>query len=352
MAIYYLCPEHRHPVGGVRVIYRHVDILNAHGIPAYVVHRTPGFRTDWFDNDTAIVYWRDTRPERLLARLRRRLLPEAVIELPIRGGRAARIGAGDILVVPEIYGPDLAAAQGRGIPKVVLNQNCYLTFNGYSLDPGRRITPYQHPDVLATLVNSEDGEDYLRHAFPALALHRFRLSIDPERFAYRGEKRRQLCFSCIKNRADAMQVINILKFRDALRGFEVVPFINRPQQEVARIYQDSALFLSFGYPEGFGLPAAEAMACGCVVVGFHGGGGREFFRPEFSYPIEQGDILGFARTVERVIEGLDRDPETFAAKGRAASEFIHAHYAPEREGAEVLGAWRAILERAGQVGGA
>jgi len=27
---------------------------------------------------------------------------------------------------------------------------------------------------------------------------------------------------------------------------------------VARIYQESLLFLSFGYPEGFGLPAAEA----------------------------------------------------------------------------------------------
>ena len=53
-----------------------------------------------------------------------------------------------------------------------------------------------------------------------------------------------------------------------LADFEIVPFINISQNEVIRILKDSLIFLSFGYPEGFGLPAAEAMACGCVTIGF------------------------------------------------------------------------------------
>ena len=36
------------------------------------------------------------------------------------------------------------------------------------------------------------------------------------------------------------------------------------------------LFLSCGHPEGFGLPLAEAIACGCLVVGYHGLAGRDF----------------------------------------------------------------------------
>ena len=38
------------------------------------------------------------------------------------------------------------------------------------------------------------------------------------------------------------------------------------------------IFLSFGHPEGFGLPITEAMASGYWVIGYHGGGGRELFR--------------------------------------------------------------------------
>lgn len=343
MAIYYLCPEHQTPVGGVRVIYRHVDILNKHGIPAYVVHSTKGFRVNWFENQTPIVYWGNSWLDRLVAKLKRRFDTTAVIDISISGGSTQRISSADILVVPEMYGPDLAAAYGRGIKKVVLNQNCYLTFNGYSFQRDRLITPYSHKDVLATLINSIDGEEYLHYAFPELPLHRFRLSIDPQRFSYQAKKKRQICFSRIKNQADAMQVVNILKFRGALKDFDLVPFINIPQAEVARIYQESLLFLSFGYPEGFGLPPAEAMACGCVAIGFHGGGGSEFFQSEFSYPIEQGDIIGFARTVEEVIKSFEQNPAAVLEKGRMAADFIRDHYSPEKEEAEVIGAWRAII---------
>lgn len=142
-----------------------------------------------------------------------------------------------------------------------------------------------------------------------------------------------------------MQVINILKFRGALKDFEIIPFINIPQTEVARIYQESLLFLSFGYPEGFGLPAAEAMASGCVVIGFHGGGGREFFKPEFSYPIEQGDIIGFAKTVEEVIQSFEQDPAPILEKGRLAANYIREQYSFELEEQEVVSAWRSILSK-------
>ena len=226
-----------------------------------------------------------------------------------------------------------------------MNQNSYLTFVGYSLNKERLITPYHHPDVLATLINSADGECYLQHAFPDLPLYRFRLSIDSKLFSFHEKKKKQLCFSRIKNQQDAMQVINILKFRGVLDDFEIIPFINIPQSEVARNYQESLLFLSFGYPEGFGLPAAEAMACGCVVIGFHGGGGREFFNPEFSYPIDQGDIIGFAKTVEQVIQSFELDPAPILEKGRLAANYIHENYSFELEEQELVSAWCSIISK-------
>jgi glycosyltransferase involved in cell wall biosynthesis len=121
-------------------------------------------------------------------------------------------------------------------------------------------------------------------------------------------------------------VINILRVRGALRGWNVVPFINRPQSEVASIMKESLIFLSFGYPEGFGLPAAEAMACGCLVIGDHGGTGREFFKPEFSFPIQVGDIVGFGRTVEEVLTTYDDQRGHYERMRKSAAQFMSRTY--------------------------
>ena len=50
------------------------------------------------------------------------------------------------------------------------------------------------------------------------------------------------------------------------------------EAEVARDPSGVTVFLSLNKAEGFGLPPAEAIACGCRVVGFHGMAAREFFR--------------------------------------------------------------------------
>ena len=63
--------------------------------------------------------------------------PDQAIELPIQGGTRPVIDATDILVIPELYGSNLAA---RSIKKVILNQNSSLTFNGYSLNKARLMT--------------------------------------------------------------------------------------------------------------------------------------------------------------------------------------------------------------------
>ncbi len=48
------------------------------------------------------------------------------------------------------------------------------------------------------------------------------------------------------------------------------------REKVAEELKKSNIFLNIGYPEGFPFPPLEAMACGCIVVGYTGGGGNEF----------------------------------------------------------------------------
>lgn len=346
MTVHYLCSDSNSPTGGIKVIYRHVDILNRHGVSAYVLHQKRGFRCTWFDNDTRIAYT-DAPFKSLLSRARNRIKdkldPGRVQTIPLRRVAETEISPGDFLVLPEKYGPELAAI-GRGIPRVILNQNGFLTFRRFGFDAKFNANPYSDATVRGVLVNSEHVEEYLQYTFPGLHTQRFSLSIDPGLFRLHAPKKKQISFSQIKNATDALQVVSILKCRGALEGWEVVPFTNLPQHQVAAIMRDSLVFLSLGNREGFGLPPAEAMACGCVVVGYHGWGGREFFKPEFSFPIEDGDIIGFARKVEEVMRQYDRDPQPLIDMGRRAADFITLTYSPEAEERQLVAAWRAILD--------
>jgi glycosyltransferase involved in cell wall biosynthesis len=69
---------------------------------------------------------------------------------------------------------------------------------------------------------------------------------------------------------------------DDLSEFDLTDFVLiRPtnDSEMAEIYNRSHIFVSTSWAEGFGLPALEAMACGCVVILTDAGGVNEYAAP-------------------------------------------------------------------------
>ncbi len=313
MNIYVLCPDHDTPSGGVRKLYRHVDVLNDSGFSAWVLHQKKGFRCSWVANATRVeTYGR---------------MIKAIMRDP-----------DSYLVFPEIYGPTIAE-YAPGVKKVIFNQSGYYTFVGYSLDSRDLDCPYLSPDVIAALVVSEDTQTYLHYVFPQLPIHRLRNGIDAELFAYSAQKRPQIAFMPGKNDEDITQVVNLLKFRGALQSYALVPITRRSEVQVAAILRESLIFLSFGVQEGFGLPPAEAMACGCIVVGYDGMGGREFLHTPLAYPVPTKDVVRFAQVVEQVIELHAQQPRALADQARRAAAYIHQTYSPANERRDILAFW-------------
>ena len=107
---------------------------------------------------------------------------------------------------------------------------------------------------------------------------------------------------------------------------------------------ESLIYLSFSTREGFGLPAAEAMACGCVVIGYTGLGGDEFFDPSYCYPVAEGDLIGFVRTIEDVIETHHKDETKLTKQRRLASKTISQKYSRSRARESVIKAFRQLLD--------
>jgi glycosyltransferase involved in cell wall biosynthesis len=346
MNIYTLCPDGNHPCGGIRVFYQYTDLLNKNGYSAFILHHKRGFRCTWFENKTKIAYIDNSRVRRFASKIERLLNRGSPSnKLYLLNAPTSKATPEDFFILPAIGGPNLAII-APGSKKIIFNQGCYYaTFKGYTIEAEKCASPYLHEDVIGAIVVSEDSKRYLQYVFPNLYVFRHHNSIDPTLFSYQENKKRQICFITSKNMEDIRQVINILRFRNALDDFQLVPISNKTQREISQIFKQSLIFLSFGSAEGCPMPPAEAMACGCIVIGYHGRGGKEYFKPEFSFPIEAGDIIGFAKTVEEVINIYEKEPHKLLQKTRKASAYIRKNYSPEREQRDVVEFWSSIVEK-------
>jgi glycosyltransferase involved in cell wall biosynthesis len=318
VTIYFDCPETPEPIGGIKQIYRQVDVLNSRGIPAKVVHATEGFRCGWFSHQTSIGYAADLAPT-----------------------------AKDYLVVPECRPPGEKALSDSfpWLRRVVFNQNCYLTFKDADLREGLNggyRSVYEDPKTVAVITVSRDSERVLRYLFPHLDIHTVRCGINPDVFRFAERKERVVSFTVRKNKV-LREVLHGLRVRGSLDGYQVCPIDNMPQHEVAEVMHRSLIFLTALNYEGFGLPPAEAMASGCVVVGFDGRGGREYFTSQTGFPVPIGDLGRFIEVVETVLRMADDDMEALHTIRRRASSFITSEYSLAQEADSVVAAWERIL---------
>ncbi len=311
--IYFLTPDHSQPAGGIRVIYRHVDILNQLGIRAFVLHQNSGFRCNWFENSTSIVY---------------------------RG--STKVFRGDILVLPEICLDVLDRLSGA-TDYAIFNQGVHLSWKPACKNLSKHYKPGNGLRGVATV--SLHSQKMLRFAFGCDPF-RIHVGIDSSVFHPNGGPRsNRLSYMPRRMPQDARLVLDILRSRGALDGWDVVALDDMNQSDVAAELRKSKIFLSFGYQEGFGFPPAEAMACGNYVLGYHGFGGQEYFRPEFSVPIATGDAMSFAQAVEAAIQKENLQPGWCEERGSLASSFVLDQYSLDREFVEVRQFYEGMIEK-------
>jgi glycosyltransferase involved in cell wall biosynthesis len=85
------------------------------------------------------------------------------------------------------------------------------------------------------------------------------------------------------------------------------------------------------------------MSAGCVTLGFHGNGGKEFLKAPYGFPIETNDVLAMATTMEHLLKRFEEDPESISLLQQESSNFIQQNYSLEREKESILTFWKSIV---------
>lgn len=323
--IYILATDDNTPSGGRRVIYTLVDLLCNLGYEAYALHQTKDFRYTWFPNDTPVCWTQEIQKRKYKPRTAIRRIQLSINQLYDRlTSKAAplvTICKEDLIVIPENRVTHITNIFPEN-QKVILNQNPYIFLR--QTGPLRFEKAISHPSIIGWWTVSKLIDDILLKLNVTQPICRIPNIIDPALYELSKEKKRQIAYMPRRLNGDAEAVIRLLQTRGCCKDWQIVPIDNCSPTEVSRILQESLIFLSFSHREGFGLPPAEAMACGCIVIGYTGNAGNEFMTPDLCFPIDDGDLLSFAQTVEHAI-ARSRKSELEEIGSRAAEYIIDTY---------------------------
>ena len=319
-------PDISVPLGGVKQMHRLAEAFGKLNRQATLIQEQADFHPGWFQSDVNTISEAEW--------LRRDDLDPSK----------------DIVLMPETYNGEFLSYASI-LPKVIFNQNGAYSFGDpdkVSMHrPGGLMDLYGHPLVRHILCVSEHDYELIAIGFKAgpRRVSTIRNSIDTHVFKPLGVKKKQVCYMSRKNSRDALVVVEMLRRCKWFESWSVVSIKKQPQSVVAEIMRESLIFLSFGHPEGFGLPVAEAMASSCYVIGYSGLGGRELFRLGEKWTtcneIAVGDWLGFIKAVERVNNSLQIDSARLIQLLLGCSKALRKQYSQQ----EMLRSLEKALQR-------
>lgn len=119
MAITYLCPAEKKASGGVKVLYRHSEMLSANGFESYIFHpKYPDFSCTWFSHNAS---FRKINPQIL-----------GIFNRNDQISKFKHSGYGDdFIVIPEIWAAKFGVqCLDVGLNYAIFVQNGYFILNG------------------------------------------------------------------------------------------------------------------------------------------------------------------------------------------------------------------------------
>lgn len=305
-AIYY-CTRRGTASGGESVNEDHVLALRAMGYRAYLL----------YIEDTPIGHFASRAPV-------------------LRVGQSMVMTASDVIVMPEPWRLHIDGFANMAVQKVMHCQNPYYLFNGVD-----DVSQIAQKGISAVITCSDYTTGLLRRIGYQGAMQTIQPAVSPL-FQNGAVKKRQIAYMPRKREYEISYVRGLFRsLYPELRSVPWVPIHNMGVEQCATVLGESAVFAAFSHIEGLGLPPLEAMASGCVVVGFNGLGGSDYSTTQNGLWIAEGDHLGFAHALADGLRATEQP--SWLAGLQAHGQATAARYNSERFLGDVRHFWEAYL---------
>jgi hypothetical protein len=274
--IVYLSPFARTEItGGIKTVFRHVELLRAMGIDASVY--APDGMPSWFSSTATLAAMGDPLSDKA-----------------------------NLIVFPENLEGSLAQAAQLAAPamKALLCQNQYYAFN--ELIP--RFS-YEQLGFVKLLTVSGVAKGFLERVLAPSTFEVLPVWVDQTVFFPRQKELRIAVIPRkLPRHYELIRNIFHVKF-PRLRHVPWDVMLDKSEAEVAERLGQAAILLSLNNMESVGLVPLEAMASGCVVVGFHGYGGLEYATEANGVWTRPDYLEETADALAAVLSGIERGEE-------------------------------------------
>jgi glycosyltransferase involved in cell wall biosynthesis len=313
--ILYVSHDVDQPRGGVDVLYEHVAALRENGLDAFIVHATPGYRYRFAQRDVPV----------------------------LDGSSRLDVLKSDFVVIPEDSAGLIGMCRELSCRKVLFCQNHFYIFRGIA--PGETWSDF---GFSAYLCASDPIRQALQNWF-GVSASVVRPPIDALYFS--DESRLvgpPVKVACMPRKGtEDLRLVQGLLAADgvaAKTGLTWLEIDRLPRPEVAARLQEAHIYVSSSAQEGLGLPPLEAMAAGCLIVGFTGGGGLDYASPENGTWVENGNPWALAEALAKVLTAVcDPDARASLDAKRAAGRSTVRRYGHAQFERDLMAFWTGQL---------
>lgn len=277
LTLTYLCPNAKKASGGVKVIYRHVSLINEMQIP--------GVRAQIFHPKDV-----DFRCEASFTNLN--FKKDFIFNKKH-----------EVFVIHEMWAArEAKIAREKGIRYIIQVQGGYDIFRKADVDSV--YAAYQYAERITCV--SDDIYACLIFLFPEFEhkIYRLHLSVEEDLFKPAAHKENMITYMPRKLDKHSTLVLNFIA-RKLPASWKISPIQNMNQLAVAETLSRSKIFLSFSELEGLGLPPIEAALAGNLVIGYTGEAGKEYWLDGQFHEVNCGDIRKFSETILNKIKEID-----------------------------------------------
>ena len=291
-SIIYICPTgNNKPTGGIKIIYRHVEILSKllpEEIESKIFHfEDVNFKCDWFTHNVNFKKNTSFDPNK------------------------------EFVIIPEW----MAVYHAKMLQKAEVKYGIFVQ-NGFFLHtkPSNNFKDHEvheaYEKAKIIISYSDEITECIKLTFPKSSekIFRINVSVDNKKFCYTEEifksKENLITYMPRKKAEHAKKLLFILQHH-LPKNWEIKSIDNLKELEVVRFLEKSKIFLSFSELEGFGLPPVEAALCGNFVIGYTGESGKEYWEPPIFEEIFSGDLRTFANKVINKVKDLNQNNHVF-----------------------------------------